>query len=173
MKLQRKLFSKKEDYKSGAETERQEKDRKRAVKGLVGAGALLGAEFGAIGADLKASSKVADRVANTKDRQFVRSIKAARAVEYTRNKVKSQDKAAYNELLIKVANKLKNGEEAVGRFEKRANKIAKKAVGKGALKGAAIGTGVGVGLGYLANKSIKKRNEDVNRARRNKKKKEN
>lgn len=172
MKLYRKLFSKKEDYKNGAETERQEKDRKKVVKALAGSSALLGAEFGAIGADLKASSKVGDKVAHAKSRQIVRSMKAARAVEYTRNKVKPQDKAAYNELLIKVANKLKNGEEAVGRFEKRANKIAKKAVGKGALKGAAIGTGVGVGLGYLANKSIKKRNEEVNKARRNKKKKD-
>ena len=138
---------------------------------MAGSGALLGAEFGAIGADFKASDKVADRVMNAKGRQLERSMKAARAVEYTRNKVKPQDKAAYNELLIKVANKLKNGEEAVERFEKRAKKIANKAVGKGALKGAAIGTGVGVGLGYLANKSIKKRNEEVNRARRNKKKK--
>ena len=160
MKLQRKLFSKKEDYKNGAETERQEKDRKKVVKALAGSGALLGAEFGAIGADFKASDKVADRVMNAKGRQLERSMKAARAVEYTRNKVKPQDKAAYNELLIKVANKLKNGEEAVERFEKRAKKIANKAVSKGAWKGAAIGTGVGVGLGYLAKKHHdKKKNE--------------
>lgn len=172
MKLQRKLFSKKEDYKNGAETERQEKDRKRTVKALAGSGALLGAEFGAIGADLKAFDKVADRVANAKGRQFERTLKVAKVVENTRGKVKPKDRAAYNELLIKVANKLKNGEEAVERFEKRAKKIANKAVGKGAWKGAAIGTGVGVGLGYLANKSIKKRNEEVNKTRRNKKKKD-
>ena len=172
MKLQRKLFSKKEDYKNGAETERQKKDRKKVVKALAGSGALLGAEFGAIGANHKASNKANRIISKAANRHISRANKSLDLINATKDRVNPQDMPTYIDLLKKVQGKLDHSKKTIEKASKSADKVVRKAIGKGALKGAAIGTGVGVGLGYLANKSMKQRNEEVNRAHRNKKKKD-
>lgn len=165
MKILRKLFTKKEDYKNGSETEHQIRTRKKGAKLIVGGGsALTGAVGGGAIAYDKASSKALDITTKAYKRHLARLI----AVEEAMNRVKPQDIGEYTKLLKAVENKLNNSLASVQKLDRSSKKIVENATKKGAVKGALVGTAVGGGLAYLANKEAKKTNIRINKARRNK-----
>lgn len=174
MKLYRKFFSKKHDenWYRGEETENQKKNRKRMNKALVVSGAVNGALFGSAAGEVAVYNKALEKVLNAKMKDLDQGLAVEGTVRKTARRVKPQDKAAYNELLGKVIDRLKHNKNATDKFGLKAEKIVKKSSRIGALKGAAIGTAIGGGLAYMSNKSIKKANEKSNAARRNKSRKD-
>ena len=170
MKIKRKLFSKKEDYKNGSETEHQIRTRKNGTKLIVGGSALTGALGGGGLALEKYGSKANDITHKAYKRHLARLIAVDEAMKATSNRVKPQDIGEYTKLLKAVSNKLDNSLKAAQKLDRSSKKIVKKATTKGAVKGALIGTAVGGGLAYLANKEAKKTNMRINKARRNKNK---
>lgn len=173
MKLYRKTFASKkhdENWYRGEETDRQKKNRKKLTTGLVVSGAVDGALLGNVAGESKVYMKAAKKVHQAKMKDLGQTIAVADVVSKTADRVKPQDRAAYNELLGKVVDKLEHNKNATGKFGLKAEKIVKKSGRIGALKGAAIGTAIGGGLAYMSNKSIKKANEKSNAARRNRSK---
>ena len=168
MKILRKYFSKKEDYKNGAETKHQIRTRRRGARLIIGGSALTGT---VIGGDI-ASKKIEERsgkILKKANKEFLRRSKAvSNAIEQTSGKVRPQDMDKYMELLGNVRNRMDNSLKSIKKFDKSANKVIKKAAKKGSMRGALIGTAVGGSLAYVANKSAKKTNERINKARRNK-----
>lgn len=170
MKIKKKLFSKKEDYKNGSETEHQIRTRKNGAGMIAGGSALGGSLIGGSIAFENANSKAHDITTKAYKRHLARLIAVDKAMKATSNRVKPQDTGEYIKLLEAVNNKLDNSLKAVQKFDRSSKKIVEKATKKGAVKGALIGTAVGGGLAYLANKEAKKTNMRINKARRNKNK---
>ena len=175
MKLYRKTFASKkhdENWYRGEETDKQKKNRKKLATGLVVSGAVDGALLGNVAGETGVYMKAAKKVHQAKIKDLGQTLAVTDAVNKTMDRVKPQDRAAYNELIGKVVDRLKHNKNATGKFGLKAEKIVKKSGRIGALKGAAIGTAIGGGLAYMSNKSIKKANEKSNAARRNRSKKD-
>ena len=170
MKILRKLFSKKEDYKNGSETEHQIRTRKNGIKLIVGGSALTGALGGGGLAFDKYDSKANNITLKAYKRHLTRLNAVDEAMKATSNRIKLQDIGEYTKLLEAVKNKLNNSLKAAQKLDRSSKKIVKKATTKGAVRGALVGTAVGSGLAYLANKSAKDTNMRINKARRNKNK---
>ena len=170
MKILRKLFSKKEDYKNGSETEHQIRTRKKGAKLIVGGSALTGAVGGGAIVYDNASSKALGITTKAYKRHLARLNAVDEAMKATSNRVKPQDIGEYTKLLKAVENKLNNSLASAQKLDRSSKKIVEKATKKGAVKGVLVGTAVGGGLAYLANKEAKKTNIRINKARRNKNK---
>ena len=171
------LFSKKEEYLNGKETDFQKNGRKHLTGSLVGLGTVAGASAGLITSKPKNTDralKIADNA--TKDNKKVLDF-----TEGIVNKFKEkgsrfkdqQSKDAYEGALKWGSQRVKNNVKGANKALKVAIAMDNKATLKRGLKGAAIGTAVMAPLAYAANKSIKNRNEEINRSRRGKKNRKN
>lgn len=169
------LFSKKEEYLNGKETKQQENSRKNLTGSLVGLGTALGAEIG---------------LGTAKNRNFERARKIAKNAHEDNEKVidalgkmvskfkekgsrfkDQQTKDAFEGALKWSDQRVNNNIKGINKAFKVAKAMDNKATLKRGLKGAAIGTAVMAPLAYAANKSMKNRNEEINRSRRGKKNK--
>ena len=169
------VFSEKEEYLNGKETKRQEDSRKKLTGSLVGLGTALGADIGLVTAKNKNFER-ASKIAKKTDEDN-KKVVGALGKMVTRFREKGsrfkdqQSKDAFEGVF-------KWGENRINANTKGANKALKigaamdtKSALKRGLKGAAIGTAVMAPLAYAADKSIKNRNEKINRSRRGKKNK--
>ena len=167
--------SKKEEYLNGKETKHQENSRKKLTGSLVGLSTALGAEIG---------------LGTAKNKNFERALKIAKNANEDSDKVvgalekmvtkfkekgsrfkDQQSKDAFEGALKWGDQRVNNNIKGVNKAFKVAKAMDTKAALKRGLKGAAIGTAVLAPLAYAANKSIKNRNEEINRSRRGKNKK--
>lgn len=166
-------FSKKEEYLNGKETKHQEASRKKLTGSLVGLGTALGAEIGlgtAGSKNLERARKIAKNANEDSDKVVGALGKMVTRFREKGSRFKDQQSKDAFEGVFKW------GENRINANTKGANKALKvgaamdtKSALKRGLKGAAIGTAVMAPLAYAADKSIKNRNEKINRSRRGKK----
>lgn len=167
------FFSKKEEYLNGKETKRQEDSRKKLTGSLVGLGTALGAEIGlgtAGSKNIERARKIAKNANEDSDKVVGALGKMVTRFREKGSRFKDQQSKDAFEGVFKW------GENRINANTKGANKALKvgaamdtKSALKRGLKGAAIGTAVMAPLAYAADKSIKNRNEKINRSRRGKK----
>lgn len=167
------LFSKKEEYLNGKETERQENSRKKLTGSLVGLGTTLGAEIGlgtAKNKNFERAKKIAKKTDEDSDKVVGALEKMVTKFEEKGSRFKDQQtKDAFEGAFKWGSQRVKNNVKGINRAFKVAEAMDNKAALKRSLKGAAIGTAVMAPLAYAANKSMKNRNEEINRSRRGKK----
>ena len=167
------LFSEKEEYLNGKETKRQKDSRKKLTGSLVGLGTALGTQIGietAGSKNLERAKKIAKRADEDSAKVIGALEKMATKFEEKGSRFKDQQsKDAFEGALKWGSQRVKNNIKSVNRAFKVAAAMDNKATLKRGLKGAAIGTAVMAPLAYAANKSIKNRNEEINRSRRGKK----
>ena len=166
-------YSKKEEYLNRKETKLQEINRKNLTGSLVGLGTTLGTQIGLVTAKNKNFER-ARKIAKKTDEDNKKIVDALEKM-VTKFKEKGsrfkdqQTKDAYEGALKWGSQRVKNNIKGVNRAFKVAKTMDNKAALKRGLKGAAIGTAVMAPLAYAANKSMKNRNEEINRSRRGKK----
>lgn len=169
------FFSKKEEYLDGKETKHQENSRKKLTGSLVGLGTALGADIGLVTAknkNLERARKIAKKTDEDNKKVVGALEKMVTKFEEKGSRFKDQQtKDAYEGVFKWGSQRVKNNIKGVNRAFKVAAAMDNKATLKRGLKGAAIGTAVMAPLAYAADKSIKNRNEKINRSRRGKKNK--
>ena len=166
-------YSKKEEYLNGKETDFQEKSRKKSAKGIVGLGTTIGASAGV----LSSKPKNFERAMNISEKALKDNRKVLNFVGRLNEKLKEtggrvkdlQTKEALDKAFEWGGNRIKANNKGINKAFKVAKAMDNKATLKRSLKGAAIGTAVMAPLAYAANKSMKNRNEEINRSRRGKK----
>ena len=169
------LFSKKEEYLNGKETDFQKNGRKHLTGTLAGLGTVAGASAGLITSKPKNTNrafKIADNAIkdNKKDLDFTEGI--VNKNNEKGGRFKDQQTADAFEGALKWGDqRVNNNIKGVNKAFKVAKAMDNKATLKRGLKGAAIGTAVMAPLAYAANKAVKNRNEEINRSRRGKKNK--
>ena len=167
------LYSKKEEYLNGKETKLQEISRNNLTGSLVGLGTTLGAVVGSG----TAKNKNFERALKITKNAHEDNEKVIGALEKMVTKFKEkgsrfkdqQSKDAFEGVLKWGEQRVNNNIKGVNKALKVAKAMDNKATLKRGLKGAAIGTAVMAPLAYAANKSMKNRNEKINRSRRGKK----
>ena len=169
------LFSKKEEYLNGKETDFQKNGRKHLTGTLAGLGTVAGASAGLITSKPKNTNrafKIADNAIkdNKKVLDFTEGI--VNKLHEKGGRFKDQQTADAFEGALKWGDqRVNNNIKGVNKAFKVAKAMDNKATLKRGLKGAAIGTAVMAPLAYAANKAVKNRNEEINRSRRGKKNK--
>lgn len=166
------VYSKKEEYLNGKETDFQEKSRKKSAKGIVGLGTTIGAYAGF----LSSKPKNFERAKNISEKALKDNRKVLDFVDRLNEKLKEtggrvkdlQTKEALDKAFEWGGNRIKANIKGMNKAFKVAKAMDNKAALKRSLKGAAIGTAVMAPLAYAANKSMKNRNEEINRSRRGK-----
>ena len=171
------LFSKKEEYLNGKETDFQKNRRKHLTRTLAGLGTVAGASAGLITSKPKNTDrafKIADNAIkdNKKVLDFTEGI--VNKFHEKGGRFKDQQTAdAFGNALKWGEHRIKTNRKGIEKAFKVATKMDLKNAGKRSIKGAAIGTAIMAPLAYAANKSIKNHNEELNRSRRGKKNRKN
>ena len=170
------LFSKKEEYLNGKETDFQKNGRKHLTGTLAGLGTVAGASAGLITSKPKNTNrafKIADNAIkdNKKVLDFTEGI--VNKFHEKGGRFKDQQTAdAFGNALKWGEHRIRTNRKGIEKAFKVAAKMDLKNAGRKAIKGAAIGTAIMAPLAYAANRSIKNHNEELNRSRRGKKNKE-
>lgn len=169
-------YSKKEEYLNGEETKHQENSRKKLTGSLVGLGTALGAKIGVETAGSKNLER-AKKIAKKADEDSAKVVKAlGKMVTRFREKGSrfkdQQSKDAFESVFRWGENRINTNTKGANKALKVGAAMDTKSALKRGLKGAAIGTAVMAPLAYAANKSIKNRNEKINKSRRGKKDKD-
>ena len=169
------LFSnKKEEYINGKETKYQENSRKKLTGSLVGLGTALGTQIGLVTAknkNFERARKIAKKTGEDNEKVIGALEKMVTKFKEKGSRFKDQQsKDAFEGVLKWGEQRVNNNIKGVNKALKVAKAMDNKATLKRGLKGAAIGTAVMAPLAYAANKSMKNRNEEINRSRRGKKK---
>lgn len=146
---------------------------KKSAKGIVGLGTTIGASAGV----LSSKPKNFERAMNISEKALKDNRKVLDFVGRLNEKLKEtggrvkdlQTKEALDKAFEWGGNRIKANNKGINKAFKVAEAMDNKAALKRSLKGAAIGTAVMAPLAYAANKSMKNRNEEINRSRRGKK----
>ena len=167
------LFSnKKEEYINGKETKYQENSRKKLTGSLVGLGTALGTQIGLVTAknkNFERARKIAKKTGEDNEKVIGALEKMVTKFKEKGSRFKDQQsKDAFEGVLKWGEQRVNNNIKGVNKALKVAKAMDNKATLKRGLKGAAIGTAVMAPLAYAANKSMKNRNEEINRSRRGK-----